>query len=652
MFGSIRKIFRKSEPSAETDGRDASAKTVHVEADDAFLVKEGNAAIGDQRFSEAVDLYQKAISVNPNNSASQIGLGFSLLQLAQFERAIPPIERAIALNARNVDGLYLLGQAYVGIGQTDGAEKAWRTAHQIAPSFEPLYGEYCLLLFSRGNIQAASDLMEEGVSIYPNNASFHFYRGNLLSESGNFAAAAEAYKTARALGAAWPDLLSNFGNALRQTGHLAESIEALKAATDLAPEVPAIFSNYVFSIQYSDKFTRQEKYAAHVEFSNRFETPLMNEWGNYANDPAPNRKLKIGYVSGDFRGHSLAFFIEPVISHHDRANFEIHCYYSHPVHDAVSERIKRLADRWNEVAGMSDADLAQKIRADQIDILIDLSGHTGHNRLLVFARKPAPLQITWLGYQATTGLRAIDYRITEESLDPSGTTEAFHSEKLLRLPSSGTFSASPDSPPVNALPALEGRPFTFGCLNNPSKITEEVIALWAEILKTAPASRLMIGNSTPELAQKIAGFFFRRGVGAERLVFEPKVSLIDYLALHNQIDLALDTFPYNGGTTTFHSLWMGVPIIALEGDTSLSRVGASIMHGLGLDAFCGATKEQYVERAVHHALHLEELQQVRLTLRDQMSVAMDQLSIQVTGSLEHALRSCWKEFCAQQQGGA
>lgn len=649
MFSSIRKYFRKTPPADNGDHANGTPVAPASSAPaDGPLIQEGIAAIGNERFAEAVALYEKAIAVRADNPSSHVGLGFSLSQLREFGRAIPALERAVALNPQSVDGYFMLGRAYLETGDPDAAEVAWRTAHELAPDFEHVYCDYCLLLFSRGKTAAARKLIEKGLAIHPRKSELHFYLGNLLSEGGEFAAALSAYREAMAIDAPPPGLLSSFANALRQTGDLDQSIEVLQKAIALAPDDATIASNHLFSLQYSQKFSRQEKFAAHVAFSDRFETPLLGQWGNYGNDPTPDRKLKVGYVSGDLRSHSLAFFIEPVLQHQDRSRFEIHCYYAHPVHDDVSERIKGLADRWNHIANIADEDLAAKIRADGIDILIDLSGHTGHNRLLVFARKPAPIQMTWLGYQATTGLRAVDFRVTEESLDPLGIAEEVHSEKLLRLPSSGTFSPSPDSPPVNSLPAIDGRPFTFGCLNNPSKITDEVIVLWAEILKRAPAARLMIGNSTPELAERISAQFLGCGIRAERIVFKSKVSLVDYLALHNQIDLALDTFPYNGGTTTFHSLWMGVPIIAMEGDTSLSRVGASIMHGLGRSSFCAANKEQYIERAVHHAEHLEELQQVRLALREQMTMVTRQLSIEVTRSLENALRACWTEFCVKQ----
>ncbi|MGK6308161.1 O-linked N-acetylglucosamine transferase family protein [Variovorax sp. DT-64] len=606
---------------------------------------QGNAAIRDQKFAEAADLYKKSIAADVTHPSGHIGLGFALVQLGDFEAAIGPLLAATALDPQSADGFYMLGKAHAELGAIGAAETAWTTAHALAPGLEEIYCDFCLLLFNQGKADRAQALIEEGILNYPQNADFHFYLGNLLAERADYAAAVVAYQRAAALAPDSPHFLSNLGNSLMQIGRIEEAVGSIGKAFSLAPDEAPVLSNYLLCIQYSTQLSAKEKFEAHLEFSRRFETPLRANWGGYENDLSPQRKLKIGYVSGDFRNHSLAFFIEPILKNHDRLKFEIYCYYSHPVHDEVSERIRKLADHWTNCTVASDDDLAQKIRADRIDILIDLSGHTGRNRLLTFARKPAPVQMTWLGYQASTGLSAIDFRITEESLDPTGTSEIFHSERLLRLPSSGTFSPSPDSPPVNGLPVLEGSPFTFACLNNPSKISNEIVLLWAEILRRSPGSRLMIGNSTPNFADLLAAKFRAHGVDESRVMFQPKVSLKEYLELHHRIDLALDTFPYNGGTTTFHSLWMGVPIVARHGDTALSKVGAAAMHGLGFPDFCADTKKDYVEKALYFFSHPEKLVDVRQALRENMASVTSALAIQVTASLEGALRKCWAEYC-------
>lgn len=609
-----------------------------------FLLRAANAAIAKDDFVEAaknLKLLADSGSKNPNVYESY---GYVLLNLKNYDTAKAILQLALKLAPYSADAYYMLGKVCVYLQEPDVAERAWASCYALTHELEALYCDYCLLLFSKGKMEQAKSLMRSGIEHYPENADFHFYQGNLNTELTDYEGAIASYQKSIALNPNAEHLLPNYANALKHTGNLALSIALAKQSVDLAPASAKILSNYIFTIQYSSAFSKEEKFAAHLDYAKKFEAPLLTYWGNYQNSLKPHRKIRIGYVSGDFRNHSLIFFIEPVLSNHDKSRFEIYGYYAYPVHDLVTLRIQSYFDQWVDCHGVPDDVLAERIRTDEIDILIDLSGHTGYNRLLTFARKPAPVQMTWLGYQATTGLSAIDYRITEEALDPLGKSENFHSEMLLRLPSSGTFSPYPESPTVNQLPALKSTVFTFACLNNPAKITDEAIALWSKILVKSPASRLMIGNAIPALVEKLTAQFALNGVSADRFVFQPKVGLLGYLALHHQIDLALDTFPYNGGTTTFHSLWMGVPILALEGDTALSKVGTSIMTGLGLSQFCCTTKQRYVDQAVALATQLPELAAVRLALRPQMAVVLEGLASSVTQNLENAFEKCWAEY--------
>ncbi len=608
------------------------------------ILQAANAALRRDDFPAAdIDL-ARLVSAGSKNPAVYESYGYVLLNLERYTEARIVLQSAIVLEPSSADAHYMLGKVCVALDQPEAAEQAWATCYALSQEIEALYCDYCLLLFDGGKTNQAKTLIQSGIERYPNNADLHFFLGNLHSASGDYEASVLAYQKSMALDPSSASLLSNYGNALRHTGNLQLSIELAKRATHLAPEAAHILSNYLFSIQYSSLFTREYKFAAHLEYSKKFEEPLVNRWGNYKNSLASARKIRIGYVSGDFRTHSLVFFIEPILINHDRSRFEVYGYYTFPFFDDATIRIQKLCDKWIPCNDMTDEALATRIRDDQIDILIDLSGHTGYNRLLTFARKPAPIQMTWLGYQSTTGLSAIDYRITEEALDPTGESEAFHSEKLLRLPSSGTFSASPASPPVNPLPALTSAVFTFACLNNPSKITAGCVELWSQILHRAPASRLLIGYATPALVKDLSEQFLLHGIPQRRISFQPKVAMLAYLELHHQVDLALDTFPYNGGTTTFHSLWMGVPVLALEGNTALSKVGAAIMSGLGLQQFCCATKENYVNQAVYLAEQLPELARVRLALRSQMAVLTELLAKNVTHSLEAAFETCWRDY--------
>ena len=637
--------FAKEKASLVTQ-ENAEQPSNQQKRDHFFLL--ANESMKQGEFVSAQSLYEQSIAVSPNDAAGHIGLGFAQLQTRQIADAIKSLKIAVELDPGSADGHYMLGKAYLEQNAFDLADKAWCKSLQLSKAIESIYCDYCLLLFNHGKIEQARQVIHFGAINFPENADIHLFYGNIALSEGDLVTALTSYQSSLALHEASPFALSNYGTALRQAGRLEESLAVITKALLLAPDTHTIFSNYLLGIQYSANFSKQDRFDAHKEFSKRFEAPVVRLWGGYKNLLTTDRKMRIGYVSGDFRNHSLVFFIEPILRAHNRANFEIYCYYNYPINDDTTERLATQADQWVNCSQLSDNELAKKIRDDKIDVLIDLSGHTGHNRLLTFARKPAPVQLTWLGYQATTGLKAMDFRITDEALDPAGTSEEFHSERLLRLVAGGTFEPAGNSPVVGPLPCLQGKPFTFGCLNNPSKITERVIVMWSKILHKCSQTRLVIGNATMDMQLTVTRQFQQNGITASRIVFRPKVSLIDYLAMHNEIDLALDTFPYNGGTTTLHSLWMGVPIIALRGDTALSNVGTSIMEGLNLKQFCAEDTDDYIGKAIYFAINPDELSAVRRLLRVQMTEMTSTLTVAVTNSLEQSLQKCWIDFCDKE----
>ncbi len=629
MFNAIKKLLRKDSPPFRTEPAEEGIRNLLIHA---------HGELADGQFSAAASSYTKYLRQKPEEYSAHIGLGCALLNLGDAKGAESALRQARSIQALSPDGHFLLGQSLLAGGKTDEAIAEFEAAHRLSPEFEPVYLELCFLFFRTGKLDRAEALMHTATRYFPNNGNIWFYLGNVQAEQGRFHSANSSYERAVALEPDSAGLLASYGNSLMQTGETKSALGVLRQALTLDASAAATFSNYLLCLQYLQDATPAERFEAAREFSQRFEEPLSTGIDLHASLSKSTGKIRIGYVSGDFRNHSLAFFIAPVLIAHDRSRFELFGYYAHPAVDAQTEVIRAQFDTWLPCHDLSDDELAARIRADEIDVLIDLSGHTGNNRLLAFARRPAPIQMTWLGYLATTGLKAMDYRITDASLDPPGTTERFHTEKLLRLSSSGVFSPHPSSPPVNPLPVLQGQTFTFACLNNPSKITDEALDLWARILLRCPGSRLSIGNATPGLTERLTTHFALQGVSAERLLFHPKVGLDDYLALHHGIDLALDTFPYNGGTTTFHSLWMGVPVVALEGDTPLSRAGTSILKGMGLDGFCADTPEAYVDLAVHHFQHPQMLASVRQSLRATIDQVSEQQTKRMTAELEEKIQ--------------
>ncbi len=411
--------------------------------------------------------------------------------------------------------------------------------------------------------------------------------------------------------------------------------------------------NLLLVLNYSEDHTAQQVYEEHLRFARLHEEPLRSTIEPHGNDRAPGRRLRVGYVSPDFRAHSVAFFIEPVLEHHDRDRFEVFCYYNNTLADAVTERLRRHADGWRIIAGKSDAEVARQIRADRIDILVDLAGHTAMSRALVLARKPAPVQVTWLGYPNTTGLSAVDYRITDEFADPPGTSEHLHAERLVRLPGSFSCYRPPDdAPDVAGLPAGMTGCITFGSFNAPAKISARSIGLFAEVLRAVPGSRLMLKNNALHEAatrETMIQAFLRVGVAPDRLMLLGRdPSHGHHLAHYNDVDIALDTVPYNGATTTCDALWMGVPVVTLAGTTHVGRVGVSLMSNLGLTDLIAHTPLEYSAIAARLAEDLQALAALRAGLRPRMSTSVLTDARRFTGHLEQAYRKMWEKYVEGQ----
>jgi predicted O-linked N-acetylglucosamine transferase (SPINDLY family) len=377
---------------------------------------------------------------------------------------------------------------------------------------------------------------------------------------------------------------------------------------------------------------------------------LKPEENRFANPPDPQRRLRLGYVSPDFRTHSVAFFLEPLLAHHDPATVEVYAYAHVPRPDAVTERLKTRVQGWRDIHGLSDDQVADLIRQDRIDILVDLAGHTANNRLLVFARKPAPIQVTYLGYPNTTGLTAIDYRLTDALADPPGETERYHTETLIRLPH-GFLCYQPPShaPAVAPPPAAVNGYVTFGSFNNLAKVTPKVVEVWARILKAVEGARVVMKNksfSDAATRERCHEQFIRHGIERERIALRDRLTALeDHLGLYHQIDLALDTFPYHGTTTTCEALWMGVPVITLAGHTHAARVGVSLLTRVGLPELIAQNEDDYVERAVALAQDLPRLTELRATLRQRMTQSPLCDAPAFTRNLEAAYREMWRGWC-------
>ena len=436
---------------------------------------------------------------------------------------------------------------------------------------------------------------------------------------------------------------------LFEQGRVPEAIDELKAALAIDPSAAEVHSDLLRALNYAWDHEPAAVFREHVAWAERHAAPLASA-APHTNDPGPARQLKVGYVSPYFRKHAVTFFLESTIEHHNRAGFEIVLYADVQQPDEYSERLKSYGARWRSTVGLSDAALAQLVREDAIDILVDLSGHTPHNRLLAFARRPAPIQVTWNGYPNTTGMRAMTHRITDEYCDPPGMTEALHTERLVRLPGIYMSWRPPaDAPEPGLLPALATSRVTFGSFNSCFKITAEMMELWSRVLSSVPGSRLIVMTVTGErAAARIRAGFAACGIDTDRLDIRGRVTHESFLAAHREVDIALDTYPYHGTTTTCFSLWMGVPVVTLAGATHVSRVGVSLLAAVGLDRLCAHDRDEYVQIAARLAGDVSALATLRSDLRRRVSESRLTDGAACARSLEAAYRDIWASWCASR----
>lgn len=599
---------------------------------------------------EALDCYRAILAHTPRHADAHFRAGIILGRQKQYDAALGHLAQALELDSGNPEYCFQLAYHLDESGRRNEALPFYRKAIQLKPDYFEAHYNLGLLVYRLGGVRESIPHFQAALTHNPALAEAYFNLGIVMFELQENDVAAACYRQAIALKPDYVDAYNNLGRILKWQGHLDEAIDAYRTALTLRTDFD-VYSNLLQTMLYSPKHTADELYAEFVRCGELFETPLAPLRRPHTNTPDPDKRLRIGYVSADFRRHSVAFFIEPVLANHDKSRVEVTCYYNLPKQDDYTERFKAIADRWRQCDAMTDDELAECIRRDEIDILVDLSGHTAHNRLLAFARKPAPVQATWIGIPATTGFRAIDYRLTEEYLDPTGAAERHHTETLVRLPVAAPYNPPAESPPVNELPALASGCVTFGCLNNPAKINPAVVALWSRIMAALPGSRLMLGNMNgSDVRKRILQMFEAAGIPGERLVLVPQLPLSDYLALHHRIDIALDPFPFNGGTTTTHSLWMGVPVVTLEGDRGVARVGCALLRSAGLSEFVAGNEQAYYDLAVRLAGDLQALNSTRQALRQRFAASLKDDASDITRHIENAFRAMWQRWCAQQDG--
>jgi protein O-GlcNAc transferase len=600
------------------------------------------------RLSQAVSAFQQILLIKPNHAEALHRMGLIAYQQGDSAKAVALLGQAIEAKPSEPSYYVNLGNILLAQGRFAEAVERYQQVLAIRPAHAKAHANLGVVLRSLGQLDEAVTSYRKALAIEPGNAETHSNMANTLRDLGRLSEAISSYQDALTINPNFADAHNNLGNSLQIVGRQEEAIASYRRALAVNPGYFDAHSNLLMAMQFSFAYSPAEAYQEHMHYAQCVQATLLEvPIAQHKNSPDSGRRLKVGYVSGDFRRHAVAFFIEPILANHDKSMVEAYCYYNHSQHDSHTDKFIALADHWLPCKGMGDEQLANRIRADGIDILVDLSGHSAHNRLPMFARKPAPVQVTWIGYAGTTGLTAMDYRITDVYMDPPGMTERFHSETLIRLPGSNiTYRPEPGCPDVNELPALTSGKLVFASLNNLTKVNQSVVNLWSRILTALPQSTLMLGNVTEDaIAQRLIAMFASAGIGPERLQLQPRMTMLDYLKLHHQIDIALDPFPYNGGTTSMHSLWMGVPIITMAGEHAVSRVGVAVLSRVELTEFITNSEEQYFQCALAFAQNLPGLSQTRQSLRERMSGKVCSPS-DTTRSLEAAYREMWQSYVA------
>jgi protein O-GlcNAc transferase len=573
------------------------------------------------RIDEATASYQRALALQPGLAEVHSNLGTVFKNQGKIADALACYERALERNPDYAEAHNNLGNLWKLQGRTAEALACYRRALQLKPDSAEVYTNIASILREKEHrLDEALAYCQHALRLRPQTAEAH----------------------------------DTLGSILKDMGLLDEAVAAQRRAVELHPASPAFHSNLICTLHYhpaSDPAPLREEAR---RWNDRHAAPLAHHIKPHGNHPDPERRLRVGYVSPDFRGHPVGLFLLPLLTAHDRGQVEVFCYSSVAVADQTTQRLRHFADCWRDVASLTDEQRARLVREDAIDILVDLSAHMSGHCLLTFARKPAPVQVTYLAYCSTTGVSAIDYRLTDPFLDTpccgmvsDHATASEYTEQSVWLPESyWCYQPVIEVEAAGPLPARGAGHTTFGCLNNFCKATEPALALWRELLRGVPDAHLLLHAHPGSHRDRVRHFFAAGGVAPERIAFSEAVSLPEYFDLYHRIDIGLDPFPYGGGTTTFDALWMGVPVVSLVGRTAVGRAGLSILSNAGLPELVARTPEEYLNIAAGLAADLPRLEELRAGLRTRLQRSPLTDAVRFAGSIETAYRAMWRRWCA------
>lgn len=607
-----------------------------------------------KQFDEAVDIYQKALSIHPRSSDVCYELGLLLQNLERPEEAITYYQKAIDIKPDYFEAYNNLGNIYAQLGKVDEEETAYRKALAIKPSVAEMHSNLGNALSKSGRWQESIDSYNQAIRIKPAYAEAHYNLGAALKEQNKLEEAEASYRHALSLQPDYAKAYNNLAHILKDLGKPQDAADNYRKALALKPDYPEAHSNLLLAEQFIVGNSTETLFPMHRKWDEQQGQRYRKNWPIHANTRDPERRIRIGFVSPDLGHHPVGYFTVGLFENLSKQRFETVCYSDRRADD-MTHRIKAVCDLWRTTLGDSDENLSQHILNDGIDILVDLSGHTANNRLCVFVRKPAPLQISWAGYVGTTGLAAMDYLISDSYSTRAG-EDKFCQENVLRMPNGYVCYSPPDHmPDVGPPPSAQNGHVTFGSFNNPAKLSDPTIALWADILKRVDGARLLLKysyiNSAPTI-QRLTKLFQLHGIDASRLTFEGSSPHAQLLEKYNDVDIALDPFPYSGGLTTLEALYMGVPVITLPGQTFASRHSECHLQATGLPHLIATDPDDYVNRTVALANDSDRRADLRLNLRDQMhhSPACD--AVKFTTAFAAHMRDIWRDWCASSSAGS
>ena len=600
------------------------------------------------RLDDAIASYREALRIQPDHAKARLNLGNAFRERGRLDEAMASYREVLAVRPDYAEAHNNLGIVLYQQGRQDEAMASYREALTVRPDYAQAHNNLGIVLHQQGRLDDAMASYREAIGIKPDFAGAHNNLGNALMKRGRLDEAMACYREALGIEPDFAEAHSALGNALRDQGRPDDAIASYREALRIKPDYAAAHSNLLLAEQYRIGVTAARLKQSHDEWEDRHGAPLHGEWRDHGNSRDPDRRLRIGLVSADLGHHPVGYLLVRLLENKPREGIEFVCYCGRKP-DNLTERFMEASDAWVDTRGISDTALANRIRSDRIDILLDLSGHMANNRLLVFARKPAPVQVTWLGYMGTTGLAAMDYLLSDRHQNPKA-DDHLYAEKVIRMPD-GFVCYDPPSyaPPVGPSPFKRNGFITFGCFNNPAKINDGVMTAWADIIDAVPNSRLVLKYRNMDAAlnrDRILSLFAGRGVETSRLVLEGKSPHRDLLGRYNGVDIALDPFPYSGSTTTCEALWMGVPVITKPGETFAGRHSLSHLSTVGHPELVARDEGHYVDLAVALATDRARLAGLRSRLRERMAKSPLCEGAAFARHFTSVMREVWQRWCS------